>query len=230
MTLLVTAPAQAQRIDMRNSPHNLARGASANENDPRKVCVFCHTPTDAGTTTSTAPLWQQAAPTNEAFIMFDDIGMLGGEGSQAVGSQSVACLSCHDAAQAFGVTGGSMDHPFAVPYRGALTAEERAQARDDAKKQGRLFNPGQYVKFDAGFRGASRGIVNSRPAWWVARGEASAQRGRLDIPLFVRIDNVDQSETPFVECASCHDPHSTMPQFLRASPDAGDLCLTCHIQ
>ena len=230
VVLLIAAPSHAQRIDMRNSPHNLARGSSADANDPRKICVFCHTPTDAGTGAANPPRWQQAAPTNQAFIMFDDIGMLGNDGNQAIGSQSVACLSCHDAAQAFGVAGGSMDHPFAVPYRGALTPQERKAARDAAQAQGRLFNPGRFVRFDAGFRGASRGIVNSRPAWWVSRGEASAQRGRLDIPLFVRIDDEDQSETPFVECASCHDPHSTMPQFLRASPDAGDLCLTCHIQ
>jgi predicted CXXCH cytochrome family protein len=32
-----------------------------------------------------------------------------------------------------------------------------------------------------------------------------------------------------VECASCHDPHTTtFTYFLRKDPGAGDLCDTCH--
>lgn len=220
--------AHAQRIDMRNTAHNLTRAGSIEVIDARQICVFCHTPTDYDLGDAVRPLWQPSAPEGQAFLMFDDIGQMGQEGNAAVGSQSIACLSCHDSSQAFGVSGGSQDHPFAVPYRGALTAEQRARARDEARRAGRLINEGRYVKFNEDFREASRGVIDSRPVWWVSRSGPSAQRGRLDVPLYVRVDESDQTEIPFVECASCHDPHSVRPLFLRADAHSSDLCLTCH--
>lgn len=222
--------AHAQRIDMRDTLHNLARGDGRATADARQICVFCHTPADSGEGEAAQPLWQGSIPTDRPFVMFDDIGQQGQEGNTSVGSQSIACLSCHDSTQAFGVAGGSLDHPFAVPYRGALTPEARRLAREQARKAGRLINQGRAVKFDDEFREASRGIIDNRPVWWVSRGGPSAQRGRLDVPLYVRIDEEDQAEIPFVECASCHDPHSVRPMFLRVEANASELCLTCHVK
>ncbi|WP_324125374.1 cytochrome c3 family protein [Aromatoleum sp.] len=227
--LLVPGPANAQRIDMRNTKHNLARTEGGDNTDPRQICVFCHTPMD-NSGEAAQPKWQSTTPPNGTFLMFDDIGRMGNEGNQAVGSQSIACLSCHDSSQAFGIAGGSQDHPFAIPYRGALSAEQRKQIRETLKRAGKLINPGQFVKFDDGFRKASRGVVDNRPVWWVSKSMPSAQRGRLDIPLFVRVDEEDQTEIPFVECASCHDPHTVRPLFLRTEANASELCLTCHIK
>lgn len=226
--VLVAATTDAQRIDMRSTKHNLARADGGENTDPRQICVFCHTPVDQTPGDAVHPKWQSTTPPNGTFLMFDDIGRMGNEGNQAVGSQSIACLSCHDSSQAFGISGGSQDHPFAIPYRGALTAEQRKQIRESLKRAGKLINPGQFVKFDEGFRKASRGVVDNRPAWWVSKEATSAQRGRLDIPLFVRVDEEDQTEIPFVECASCHDPHTTRPLFLRTEANASELCLTCH--
>lgn len=229
-TLLATTCVHAQRIDMRNTMHNLARGETMTVTDPRQICVFCHTPTDANLADAAKPQWQPSVPQDTTFIMFDDIGQAGTEGNQSVGSQSIACLSCHDSSQAFGISGGSLDHPFAVPYRGALTPEQRQIAREQARKAGRLISQGQLIKFSDDFRRASRGVVDNRPAWWVPRDTPTAQRGRLDIPLYVRIDQEDQSEVPFVECASCHDPHTIRPLFLRAENNPSDLCMTCHVK
>lgn len=228
--LLWGAPAAAQRIDMRNSKHNLTQPGGTGSVDPRQICVFCHTPTHASPVDAAQPKWQSSVPHDNTFLMFDDIGRMGMEGSEAVGSQSIACLSCHDSAQAFGVSGGSLDHPFAVPYRGALTAEQRKKIREDLQRAGKLINTSKQLKFDADFRQANRGIVDNRPVWWVSKDADSAQRGRLDVPLFVRIDQSDQTEIPFVECASCHDPHTVRPLFLRAESNPSDLCLTCHIK
>jgi len=228
--LFATASAQAQRIDMRNTLHNMARGANITATDPRQICVFCHTPTDNDLGDAAKPRWQPSSLGDQPFIMFDDIGQMGQEGNQSVGSQSIACLSCHDSSQAFGISGGSQDHPFAIPYRGALTPEQRQRARDEAAKAGRLLNPGRMVKFNEDFRQASRGVIDNRPVWWVSKGGPSAQRGRLDVPLYVRIDEEDQTEVPFVECASCHDPHSIRPHFLRAEANPTELCLTCHVK
>jgi len=226
--LLAAGTAHAQRIDMRNTPHNLARGDNMEVTDARQICVFCHTPTDDNLDDAARPLWQPSAPEGQAFLMFDDIGQMGQDGNESVGSQSIACLSCHDSSQAFGVSGGSQDHPYAVPYRGALTAEQRVRAREEAERAGRLINQARLVRYNEDFREASRGIIDNRPVWWVSKSGPAAQRGRLDVPLYVRIDQNDQTEIPFVECASCHDPHSTRPLFLRADATGSELCLTCH--
>ena len=214
---------------MRGTLHNLARGQNIEITDARQICVFCHTPTDNDHTDAMKPQWQPSAPEDQTFIMFDDIGQIA-SGREAVGSQSIACLSCHDSSQAFGISGGSQDHPFAVPYRGALTAEQRQHALEEATREGRLANPGRMVKFNAEFREATRGVVDNRPVWWVSKGAPSAQRGRLDVPLYVRLDPSDQTEVPFVECSSCHDPHNVRPHFLRTETAASDLCMTCHIK
>lgn len=230
-TLLWGDLATAQRIDMRNSKHNLTQSPdSTGSVDPRQICVFCHTPTHANPVDAAQPKWQSSLPDGTTFLMFDDIGRIGKEGSEAIGSQSIACLSCHDSAQAFGISGGSLDHPFAVPYRGALSPEQRQKIREELKQSGKLFNPGKQIKFDADFRQANRGIVDNRPVWWVSKDTASTQRGRLDVPLYVRVDQADQTEIPFVECASCHDPHTVRPLFLRAESNPNELCLTCHVK
>ncbi|MBD5804889.1 hypothetical protein AZOA_43340 [Azoarcus sp. Aa7] len=229
-TLIGTAPAQAQRIDMRNSKHNLIQYGTTQNVDPRQICVFCHTPSDTNQDDAAQPKWQSSVPKDNTFLMFDDIGRIGKEGSEAVGSQSIACLSCHDSSQAFGIAGGSIDHPFAVPYRGALTPEQRKKIREDLQRGGKLINTAKQLKFDDGFRQATRGVIDNRPVWWVSKDAASVQRGRLDVPLYVRIDAEDQMEIPFVECASCHDPHTVRPLFLRAESNPSELCMTCHIK
>jgi predicted CXXCH cytochrome family protein len=33
---------------------------------------------------------------------------------------------------------------------------------------------------------------------------------------------------PFVECASCHDPHVNTQTFLRVANDGSAVCLACH--
>lgn len=215
---------------MRNSKHNLARNEGDLQSDPRQICVFCHTPMESSTSEAAKPKWQSVIPKDGTFLMYDDIGRMGNEGSTAIGSQSVACLSCHDSTQAFGVEAGRFDHPFAIPYRGALTPEQRAQIREELKRAGKLVNEAKQVKFDDGFRQASRGIVDNRATWWVSKDGPTPQRGRLDVPLFARVDEADQTEIPFVECASCHDPHTVQPLFLRTGGSQSELCMTCHIK
>ncbi|WP_244860778.1 cytochrome c3 family protein [Aromatoleum petrolei] len=230
LTSICSFPAMGQRIDMRTSKHNLVQIEGSGGVDPRQICVFCHTPTDTNTDDAARPKWQSSVPKDGVFPMFDDIGRLGREGNEAIGSQSVACLSCHDSSQAFGIAGRSLDHPFAVPYRGALTPEQRKQIREELQRAGKLINTAKQIKFDDGFRQARRGVVDNRPVWWVSKDNSSAQRGRLDVPLYVRIDQEDQTEIPFVECASCHDPHTVRPLFLRTESNPSDLCLTCHVK
>lgn len=214
--------------DIRATPHNLARhGASV---DAEEVCVFCHTPqlgVDLGGRSGTGvqPAWQPSLPDAHSFVLYDDIGRLQFGDKLAVGSQSIACLSCHDANQAFSVQSAESDHPFGVPYRGYSRGRERTAS--ESKKSTELpSREGTEVKSLDEFRLPSRGVVDNRVVWWVSAGGISALRTRADLPLYAR--KVEAGEIPYVECSSCHDPHSSNKLFLRVNNEGSRLCLTCH--
>ncbi|MDX1595078.1 MAG: hypothetical protein R3298_12585, partial [Gammaproteobacteria bacterium] len=101
-----------------STKHNL----TGTEDGPvMNVCVFCHTP--AGDPSAAAePTWTAGtvASGETTFTTFDDLGRLDPNSGNVAGTVSVACLSCHDDAQAFGVSSyEASDHPFGVVYRGA---------------------------------------------------------------------------------------------------------------
>ncbi len=230
MALAHGAALAAVTQDLRDTPHNLARGATPGKVEPSELCVFCHTPTANPFGEVVRPQWQRALPRDFSYTMFDDIGRVGYAGSAAVGSQSIACLSCHDANQAFSVTRSGYDHPFGVPYRGALPMAEREQALEQAKASGAPVNAARQLKYDQDFRPAHRGLVDNRPVWWASLSGSSERRSRLDLPLFPRGGEGADADVPFIECASCHDPHAPTESFLRVEPAAGRICLTCHIK
>lgn len=222
--LVQTAPA----ADIRVTPHNLAqqgRGVDAEE-----VCVFCHTPQlpkeveNAVGGVAAQPAWQPSLDLAHAFVMFDDIGR-SQYGKAAVGSQSIACLSCHDSNQAFQVTASQSDHPFGIPYRGFARTWDRMAKDESATKDG-VSRSARFVTYLDDFRRPSKGVVENRNIWWVSAGGVSAVRTRADLPLYAR--QSDSGEVPYVECSSCHDPHVARPLFLRVSNEGSKLCLTCH--
>lgn len=249
-------PAMAQS-DIRATKHNLSGAGKldaapissegARQRLEREVCVFCHTPTaesaaangGAGGSVSPprSPLWQPSVPETLSFELFDDIGRtveVGGGGP--VGSTSVACLSCHDASQAFGVGvgvgGGDSDHPYGVPYRGTNTSRFEMERIRGALARGE--NPYRLARVtgDDDFHPANSAVVNQRQVWW-ASSSAGSQRTKSDLPLYPRRSRVDDESSPvvpFVECTSCHDPHTTQSRFLRVDNNQGRLCLSCHVK
>lgn len=85
--------------------------------------------------------------------------------------------------------------------------------------------------------------IGTTPTWWVnTSAGASNSREKSDMLLYTRnITNTgtdtgtspSQSfagvEEPFVECASCHDPHrSDTATFLRMNNTGSAVCLACH--
>lgn len=224
--LLVSLAIQA--ADIRSTPHNLTRKGAQVEAD--EVCVFCHTPqlpaNLAGRSgTASLPVWQPSLSDNHAFVLYDDIGRLQFGDKMAVGSQSIACLSCHDANQAFSVMASESDHPFGVPYRGfSRGGEPLPQA--SGKSDDAPFRAAKEVKSLDEFRLPSRGMVDNRVVWWVSSTGVSALRTRADLPLYAR--KSDSGEVPYVECSSCHDPHISNKLFLRVNNQGSRLCLTCH--
>ena len=81
------------------------------------------------------------------------------------------------------------------------------------------------------YSGAGSGTV-----WWIETPGSKKGRQKTDLYLFTRTDTVDSipSESvlnqPYVECATCHDAHSTNPTFLRLPGGnvRSQICLTCH--
>lgn len=226
--------------DIRETPHNLIRARDKTVNE-RAVCVFCHTPAieigemPEGEKTTRHPLWQQSLAADHVFAIYDDIGRLG-LGKPSVGSQSIACLSCHDANQAFELGRTSADHPFGVPYRGAIKHTGRAtQAFRGSSAQ--PFRVAQHLTALEDFRDASQGMVEGRSVWWVSKDGITARRTRADLPLYGRREGTGSGEdemgvgtsmVPYIECSSCHDPHSQARTFLRVANEGSKLCLTCH--
>lgn len=239
--------------DIRDTKHNLSGGPKAvageqskemRDKEVREICVFCHAPNakedpDApGGGQMITPKWQKNVDLAFSFEMFDDIGRMGVDqegGGVKIGSVSVACLSCHDGVQAYGVTpGAGSDHPFGVPYRGLTRGGEAASKYRDRilVAQDAPVQTGRYLDDNSEFRPARSGMINKRTIWWASLSPAR-QRTKNDLPLYPRrvVEGAGNYElVPFVECTSCHDPHSTREVFLRTSNEGSALCFTCHIK
>lgn len=224
-----------------------------------EICVFCHTPHGADASAA-VPLWNRTLPAASTFTTYDALGTSSLDGKTApVGSVSVACLSCHDGVTAMnsllnvpgsgatnaawtagtwtagtgkitgianvgaGLTSGDLrnDHPIGIQYGGGgLTTKA----------------PTGTLK-DADFKAAATGSANAQTVWWVDTGSTGiGTRQKTDMVLYTRgttgnpgyLGQTDPE--PFVECASCHDPHSTNTTFLRIENTTSAVCLACHIK
>ena len=227
--------------DVRETPHNLIRSRDKSVSE-KLVCVFCHTPlNEEGSLPSgsngvggvMAPRWQRSLADGFVFTIYDDIGRLG-LGKPSVGSLSLACLSCHDSNQAFGVGKTSADHPFGVPYRGAVgRSESYLDTAKAAADPATPFRVAQHLTALEDFRAVSQGTVEGRTVFWVSRTGVTNRRTRGDLPLYGRgnVSDPNLAEgwlVPHIECGSCHDPHASTETFLRISAAGSQLCLTCH--
>lgn len=231
--LLMAFSGAGSLADIRDTPHNFTRKDGGKRADDKEVCVFCHTPAisvTGGVKPVTAPAWQHSIGKDLVFTIYDDIGRLG-SGKASVGSQSVACMSCHDNNQAMGVSSTSDDHPFGVPYRGFLksTASIAPPKLQSKNKEETPFIAAKGLVATDDFREASSGTIEGRTIWWVSQSGITVRRGKGDLPLYVRTEEGGAGgAVPHIECSSCHDPHSSNMTFLRVENSASRLCLTCH--
>ena len=238
-----------------NTPHNLGTTTGGGPNTfsgTAEICVFCHTP-HGGDVTASVPLWNKDLTAAPTYITYDTLGTTGLDGATApVGSVSIACLSCHDGTQAMdsvlnapntGMTGtwtgtgvdpatGFMnsatatlgadltnDHPIGIQYGGGGITIGTP-------------NPGLNGTTDPDFNQTGNIDMNGTIVWWVDTGTAGlGTREKTDMQLYTRTEaTVAGGAQPFVECASCHDPHSENATFLRVSNDGSAVCLACHIK
>jgi predicted CXXCH cytochrome family protein len=244
--------ASAQVSGISNTPHNLSptgpgnkfNGAAANA----EICAFCHTPHGSNDTVS-APLWNRVNG-SATYTTYSSTNSTTIDGAVApVGSVSIACLSCHDGTQAMDTVinqpgsdgysaggarmgadtdwsvsatmpagianlGGDLtnDHPIGIQYGG-----------------GDIAGTGLTPK-DPDFKAPATSGTGNAQVWWVDTTGGTADREKTDMILYSRNETtVAGGRQPFVECASCHDPHTDQQAtFLRISNQASAVCLACH--
>jgi len=123
------------------------------------------------------------------------------------------------------------DHPVGVQYGGGMPSGGAYTAGTIAA--GALKN--------ADFNALQYASLNGQPVWWVDSGTVAGTRDKGDMMLYTRTNADSVSPTgvvtpaaltgaqAFVECASCHDPHtSANPTFLRIANTGSAVCLACH--
>lgn len=222
-----------------------------------EVCVFCHTPHGSDVNVS-APLWNKALPTT-TYQRYSSLGTATLDGAEvAVGSVSLACLSCHDGTQAMDVvlnapgsggytaTGAEIDTLAIGLMTGTPIPALGADLRNDHPVSIAYAGGGcagttadcdpQAGGFtgDPDFRVAQFQTINTNPNWWVDTAAGTAdQRDKTDMILYTR--DFSGTNGPSVECGSCHDPHETTAtagavNFMRIPNDNSDVCLACHIK
>lgn len=255
-TLLVGAlgvSQQAAAASISTTKHNLGTtGTGTNKVTvgTDEICVFCHTPHAAAS--GSAPLWNKGAvSTSYTTYSTTTSSTLDGE-VLAVGSISLACLSCHDGTQA-------MDNMVNAPGSGGYNAAGLSAgytwtgANQTAGKITGVANLGSDLTNDhpIGIRYCGGGQVTGTPAggcvdpdfvapsntpingttvWWVNNSAgASVNREKTDMILYNRtFASAPAGVGPSVECGSCHDPHSSNTTFLRIANTGSAVCLACH--
>lgn len=107
------------------------------------------------------------------------------------------------------------DHPIGIQYGGGgIAAGTQAGASSGSVN-------------DPDFKAPQDDLLGGTRIWWVDTGTAGRQK--TDMLLYTRNEaSVAGGYQPFVECASCHDPHTENATFLRISNAGSAVCLACH--
>jgi len=246
-TLAISADATA---DIAATKHNLGSTGTANKTlATGEICVFCHTP-HGSDTSAKVPLWNRVLPTPGTFTTYDNLGTSSLDANTlAVGSVSLACLSCHDGSQALD---SIINAPGSGGYNALAPSQVWAFTSKNQLNDGAITQIGTDLQNDhpigiryAGGDGAASGAMAvldadfynadysaSKGVWWIdtdggVGGAGNGTRESTDLMLYTRDDS--GTDRAFVECASCHDPHSdTNATFLRISNTGSNLCRSCH--
>ena len=127
------------------------------------------------------------------------------------------------------------DHPVGIQYAGGPKGNlSTIPVTGSGSYDSTLFK-------DADFKAASAADSNGQTVWWVDTPNVgvAGTREKTDMQLYTRKDASVVGLTgtvtagpvgsqPFVECASCHDPHSANTTFLRVENTSSAVCLACH--
>ena len=223
-----------------------------------EICVFCHTPHGSDTSAPVPLWNKRLPTGGSYATYASLGTTTLDASSAQIGSVSLACLSCHDGTQAMdniinapgsggyasdgsgangrnftwtsndAIGGGTVaspagtpipnlgtdltnDHPVSIQYAGGGTQNGAA--------------------VDTDFNAA----VSSGTQYWINVTGGTASREKSDMILYNRTDATAwtgattlSGTRQYVECATCHDPHSTNTTFLRTDNAGSTVCLACH--
>jgi hypothetical protein len=238
-----------------STKHNLGASGTFNfTNATTEICVFCHTPHGADSSAA-VPLWNRHLSTGGSYNTYASLGTSTLDSAYTtIGSVSLACLSCHDGTQGMDVmintpgsgttdvlgsgtlTGpngweefntmsqvsGEMiylgtdlrnDHPISIQYAGALSGGPYSRSAND-------------LDFNAA---VPTTVASGTVVYYIDTNGGG--KDKHDLPLYNRTGGSLDGQ-PLVECATCHDPHTTNTTFLRHNNgnNGSATCLTCHVK
>lgn len=255
LALLVSAGAGAGVFQTKHNLGALGVNAASHYSGTTEICVFCHTP-HGGDATAAVPLWNRHLdPTG--FQTYDQLGTTSLDGAiEPVGSVSLACLSCHDGTQAMdslinepgsgrivpafrngvwsgqaSTVNGRIGPPTVITNLGKDLTNDHPIGIQFAGGGYSVTNPEGPGK-DPDFHHATTKIQGATRIWWVNTQQGTNDFEKTDMKLYTRVATrgvyVGEPQ-PYVECATCHDPHVDYnPTFLRINPRGSAVCLTCH--
>ena len=219
-----------------NTKHNLSVSGPGNvkATAETEICVFCHIPHNAN---PAVPLWNHGV-SNAAYSMYNSLYLQRANYTipsalgqyPNTGYRSRLCLSCHDGTVAIGnvyiLRGSKLSSPInmqGVTANGTMLTTSSAYLDIDLTNDHPVaieYNTGKTITFGSGTRSMELDATVP-PIVGVDAG-----------PFFDRVRLYEPSPG-FVECPSCHDPHTENSQFLviwntNLATTISDLCTTCH--
>lgn len=233
--------------------------ANHTTNGTAEICVFCHTPHGGQAGTDKPPLWNKGLTTggfttyssttmdgaaatglvgsvslaclscHDGSQAMDNMINAPGSGGYAAGGANQNWTWSVSSTMPSGVTNLgkdlSNDHPVAIPFCGGGVT---GSATDGTS----TLSGGTCADTDFNGPGFSTGgsnkvyskKVGAAQVFWVDTA-TTTKRDKTDLILY----DATGVTGPTVECASCHDPHSsTNATFLRISNANSAVCLACH--
>jgi hypothetical protein len=238
-----------------NTKHNLGGTGSFNfTTATTEICVFCHTPHGADSSAA-VPLWNRTLST-ASYNTYASLGTSTLDAaSTAVGSVSLACLSCHDGTQAMntvindpgsgnpnhdvGSGSGTGPHGWVEFSQMDQVSGEMIYIGTDLRNDhpisieyaGGLSGALARNARDTDFHTTNDVTVASGTTVWYIEADGTSGKSKHDLPLYNRTSG-SLAGQPLVECATCHDPHTQNTTFLRHNQgnNGSATCLTCHVK
>jgi len=208
------------------------------------ACLSCHDGTQAPNIVINTPDNKLDVPSDEVVYIGNDlknhhpVGMpyAGGKQNQNAPDVPLDPIAAYTQLEIFNRYTSIAGNRFMFWNRRGLFRMNDIYAREDVgdfSKQGYFDNPDVGK---GGFNKSTYSGTGNGTVWWVETANSKTGRQKTDLYLFTRTDKIDSipSEStqnqPYVECATCHDPHSTNPTFLRlpGGNARSQVCLTCH--
>lgn len=234
-----------------NSKHNFAIGGGSNvftaapASGVTQVCIFCHTPHNAG---QAKLLWNKATNAVPSFRLYTSSPTLRATTKQSTlpaGSPSLLCLGCHDGKTAMNVLHNSRNGVDAAgagavgyPVGSKLipTANDGAIPFPMPAPLPMFGLPvaGMNIGDGTGTATAGDDLTNDHPIGFSYSGVLTDNAAGLHTLSDAKNAGVRFFGTNNrVECSTCHDPHvdsasTTLVPFLVKSNSGSALCLACH--